>query len=178
MTKFNFSHFPDESELSEDINYAFRIQCDHGALDTIKESIIQARNSPEYMQEDWQIDCIGYGLLNSISEKSVSVSDLSEEEKEALAILWVNYMCDKPRGEIVQSVGIMMEKGENLKTHSINIVQEQIKQDLNDESTQLGAVMYLWTLICVIRAVSKSINAGLPKTDNIAPPAFKGNSLN
>lgn len=179
MTRFDFSYFPKESDLFTDINYAFKIQCKNGVVQTIDSNIkTECQTNSEYNEMDWEIDVAGIEILSSISRNELTIGSLTEEEREALAILWVNYMCEKPRGAIVQSVGVLMEKGADLKSHSMEIIRAQLKEDMHDESTRLGAIMYLWTLICVSRAISKAINENNINSLEIAPPAFKGVSLN
>jgi hypothetical protein len=179
MTQFDFSYFPKESDLFTDINYAFQIQCKNGVVQTIESSIkTEYQTNPQYNKLDLEIDIAGIEILSSISKNKRTIKSMTEEEREALAVLWVNYMCEKPRGAIVQSVGVLMEKKVDLKSHSMDIIRAQLQEDMNDESTCLGAIMYLWTLICVSRAISKSINDSDINSLEIAPPVFKGVSLN
>lgn len=179
MTRFDFSYFPKESDLFTDINHALQIQCKNNVVQTIDSYIkTECKTNPQYNEIDWEIDIAGIEILSAISREACTVESLTEEEREAMAVLWVNYMCEKPRGAIVQSVGVLMEKGADLKTHSMEIIRAQLQEDMHDESTRLGAIMYLWTLICVSRAISKSINENEIHSLEIAPPAFKGVSLN
>ena len=179
MTVFDFSHFPHESELFRDIDYAFRIQCDNGAVDTIRTGILNARRTdPDYDQADWEIDSEGVDLLSAIESGARTVSDLDEEEREILAVLWVNYMCDKPRRNIVQNVGSLINKGVDIEKHSMEMIRQQLMEDMHEESSKLGAIMYLWTLVCVKRAIVNSINLGLPESTMTAPPMFGNVSLN
>lgn len=179
MTRFDFSYFPKESDLFTDINHAIQIQCKNNVVETIDSYIkAECQTNSEYNEIDWEIDIAGIRILSAVERNGYTIEAMTEEEREALAVLWVNYMCEKPRGAIVQSVGVLMEKGADLKTHSMEIIRAQLLEDMHDESTRLGAIMYLWTLICVSRAISKSINANNIHSLEIAPPAFKGVSLN
>lgn len=177
MTRFDFSYFPEERELLPDVDRAFEFQCKGGAVETIKAGILDARRTmKDYNELDWEIDCEGLSIISAVASGERTVSQLDEEQRELLAVLWVNYMCDKHRGEIVNSLGVMLQNKQDYRASSMNIIRENLQEDLHDESTRMGAVLYLWTLICVTRALNNAVST-LPKESG-APPTFNGISLN
>lgn len=177
MSQFDFSHFPEEHELLSEVERALHVQCANGAIETIKDSILNARRTlQDYNHIDWEIDCEGFALLTALSQQECAIRDLDEEQREVLAVLWVNYMCDKRRGEIVNSLGMMLQNKQDYRASSMNIIRENLQEDLHDESTRMGAVLYLWTLICVTRALENAVAQN--REELAAPPSFNGISLN
>lgn len=177
MTVFDFSHFPEESELISDIAYALQMQCENNAVEKVKAGILDAcRTLKDYNETDWEIDCEGMAILDALSRGERSLEALDEEQRELLAVLWVNYMCDKPRGEIVASVGEILRSGKDYKTASMQMIRRQLQEDMHDESSRLGAALYLWTLVCVTRAVTQALEMWSPQAAR--PPMFGGISLN
>lgn len=174
---FDFSYFPEERELLPDVERALQFQCKSGVVDVIRESILNAcRTLKHYNELDWEIDFEGLELISGIAEGSLTIHDMDEEQREVLAVLWVNYMCDKHRGEIVNSLGMMLRNKQDYRASSMNIIRENLQEDLHDESTRMGAVLYLWTLICVTRALENAVAQN--REELAVPPSFNGISLN
>lgn len=181
MKRFSFNHFPTENEIIDDATTALRLQLEGGAGQEIATMVIQRIMDPNggYTNEEFneflETDSIGMKCLFRLNDPGCKLSDMTEEEREMTALLWVNYMCDQPYGQIIASMHRFIETGVDYRKHAIDIIALMEKKKEIDESVYNGTIIYLWTMINVARNIRKSIPGILNAP---SPHIYRGLSLN
>jgi len=176
---FDFSHFPEEEEIVEDVHRILVEQYESGVILELAEKIEKYNMSGVDRGEmSMNMDIIGAELFDAVGREAVRLPDLPESAREAIAILWVNYMCDKPHGEIVEMIGNLMCKGVNYKKVAMQSLSfgksGNVTQEMHD-----GSLVYLWTMTCLIRALKRAIDNNTEEIGKVpAPHLYMGASLN
>lgn len=180
MTTFTFDRFPTEEEIINDATIALRLQIEGGAGPEIAGMIIDRVSKPsEYTEEEFEeflyTDTEGIKCLARLQDPNYSLADMTEEEREMTSMLWVNYMCDQPYGHIINSMYKFVESGVDYRRYAMEIISKMNNIKEMDEITYNGTIIYLWTMINVIRSIKKSIR----ENENVpSPHMFRGISLN
>lgn len=174
---FDFSYFPEEEEIVEDVHRILVEQYENGVVLELAEKI-EKYNNVNRGEMSMTMDVVGVEMFDLIGREVCRLPDLPESAREAIAILWVNYMCGKPHGEIVEMIGNLMHKGVNYK----QVAMQSLAYGKNGDVTQEvrdGSLIYLWTMACLIRALKRAIKENREEVGEIpAPHLYMGASLN
>lgn len=177
--RFAFDHFPREEEIIDDATAAFRLQLSNGAGPEIAEAIIQRMldsakkdESEESFNKSLEMDTAGMTMLARLQNPDYHLSHMTEEEREMTSLLWVNYMCDQPYGQIVDSMYRLVMSGIDYKRKGLEIIHRLASEQEIDDAVYSGTIIYLWTMINVVRSVKKSVNGFLE-----VPPVHLHNGM-
>lgn len=180
--RFNFEHFPEEQEIIDDATAALRLQLEGGAGSEIATAVIERmieQSRKEYDEEEFNMclkaDTEGMKLLSRLQDPDYSLSKMTEEEREILSILWINYMCEQPYGDIFNSMYKMVVHGMDYRRKGLEIIHRLQGEQEIDEAIYNGTIIYLWTMINVVRSIRRSM-AGVFEMP--APHLYNGISMN
>lgn len=175
MIKFAFDHFPREEEIIDDVEAALLIQCKYGCLDEISEKIKtyfgknlekNEKGTENFfiLFKDFEKDTSALEIFSSIFSKEKYIKDISEEKRDEIALLWVNYMCNEKRGEILSHVRKILLRKIDYKKQAIEIVKHEILSN-DDDGGYYGSIIYIWTLMRVVNIASLDLKNHFRKND-------------
>ena len=175
MIKFTFDHFPREEEIIDDVEAALLIQCKYGCIDEISEKIkMHFKENLEKQEKDtedlsilfkdFEKDTSALEIFSSIFSKEKYIKDISEKERDEIALLWVNYMCNEKRGKILGYVRKILLHKTDYKKQAIEIVKHEILSS-DDDGGYYGSIIYIWTLMRVVNIASLDLKNHFRKND-------------
>jgi hypothetical protein len=173
--KFDFSHFPEESEIIEDVNRILVESYGHGTILEIADKIMAHHEKNKLDPEEAEMDVIGIECFDLIGREVTRLPDLPDPMREALAVLWVNHMCGKKPGDIINVIGNLIQKGVNYK----KIAMESVAYGKNGDTSEAmydGSIMYLWTMGSVVRSLHHAMK--MEGLEVPQPNVYMGVSLN